>query len=128
MFYLDVAYVLQWFSSVFHVFLQVFKVHVSSVSSTFRRMLQVSHLDVSKVDRVLHLSLRFLLPRLGSPPPGASWHPPPLPLFSMLVTFEAVQAPCECAKRRGWYEKWLHARASGRPSASMPEASSIHVF
>jgi hypothetical protein len=30
-FYLDVVYVLQWFSSVFHVFLQVFQMHVSNV-------------------------------------------------------------------------------------------------
>ena len=47
-----------WFSSVFHVFLQVFHMHVlsvssvSSVSSVFRRILQMLHLDVSKVDRV----------------------------------------------------------------------------
>jgi hypothetical protein len=33
------------------VFLQVFQMHVSSVSSAFKRMLQVSHLNVSKVDR-----------------------------------------------------------------------------
>ena len=39
----------------FHVFLQVFQRHVSSVSSAFRRMLQVLHLDVSKVNRVLHI-------------------------------------------------------------------------
>jgi len=32
--------------------------HVLSVSSVLRRMLQVLHLDVSKVNRVLHLSLR----------------------------------------------------------------------
>jgi len=35
---------------VFSVFLQVFQEHVSSVSSVFRRMLQIFHLDVSKVD------------------------------------------------------------------------------
>jgi hypothetical protein len=38
---------------------QVFYMHVSSVSSAFRRMLQVLHLDVSKVDWMLHLSPRF---------------------------------------------------------------------
>ena len=47
-FYLDVAYVLQWFQVFFQVFLQVFQMHVSSVSSVFRRMLQVLHLDISK--------------------------------------------------------------------------------
>jgi hypothetical protein len=45
-FYLDVAYGLQLFSSVFHVFLQ-FQIHVSSISSVFRYMLQVLYLDVS---------------------------------------------------------------------------------
>ena len=34
---------------------QVFHMHVSSISSVFRRMLQVLHLDVSKIDRVLHM-------------------------------------------------------------------------
>ena len=35
--------------------MQVFQTHVLSVSSIFRRMLQVLYLDVSKVDRVLHM-------------------------------------------------------------------------
>jgi hypothetical protein len=52
-------------SSVFQVFFQVFQTHVSSVSSVFRRMLQVLRLDVSKVDRVLHLPPRLLLHRLS---------------------------------------------------------------
>jgi hypothetical protein len=47
---------LQWFSSIFRCFFQVYQKHVLSVSSTFRRMLQLLYLDVSKVDRVLHLS------------------------------------------------------------------------
>jgi len=55
-FYLDVAYVLQWFSSVSCVFLQVFQTNVSNVSSVFRRMLQMFYLDVLKVDRMLHIS------------------------------------------------------------------------
>ena len=65
--YLDVAYVSHircmcfiWMfaygCNVFQVFFQVFQKHVSSVSTTFRRMLQLLYLDVSKVDRVLHLS------------------------------------------------------------------------
>jgi hypothetical protein len=41
---------------VFHVFFQVFQTHVLNVSSVFIRILQVLYLDVSKVDRVLHLS------------------------------------------------------------------------
>jgi hypothetical protein len=42
---------LQWFLSLFHVFQK----HILSVSFVLRRMLQVLHLDVSKVDRVLHI-------------------------------------------------------------------------
>jgi hypothetical protein len=52
-------------SSVFQVFLQMFEMQVSNVSFVFRRMLQVLHLDVSKLDRVLHLPPRLLLSRLG---------------------------------------------------------------
>ena len=71
--YLDIAYVLQWFQ----VFLQVFQVHILSVSSVFRRMLQVLHLDVSNVDRVLHLSPHLLLPCLGiSSSSRRRWHGP----------------------------------------------------
>jgi hypothetical protein len=61
------------------VFFQVFQKHVSSVSSAFRRILQVLHLDVLKVDRVLHLSsspsaasprcLLLLLAPVEHPPP-----------------------------------------------------------
>ena len=60
-FYLDVAYGCNGF--------QVFQKHVSSVSTVFRRMLQLLYLDVSKVDRVLHLS---------SPPSAASSLPAPV--------------------------------------------------
>jgi hypothetical protein len=59
--YLDVAYVshicckgfiwiLLMFYNGFEVFLQVFHMHISSVSSDFKRILQMLHLDVSKVD------------------------------------------------------------------------------
>ena len=69
-----------WFSSVF-----------ASVSSVLRRMLQVLHLDVSKLDRVLHLALSSPLtasPRClhllsvsaGHPNQRRRWAPPP-PLF-----------------------------------------------
>jgi hypothetical protein len=77
----------------FHVFFQVFQTHVSSVSSVSRRMLQMFYRDGSKVDRVLHLSPRFMLPRLDV---SSSRHQlgicHPLPLFSMLVTFGAARA------------------------------------
>ena len=75
-FYLYVAYVLQCFLSVFHVFLQVFQMHVSIISSVFFYMLQVLHLDILKVDRVLHLPPHLLLPCLGvSSLPSAALHP-----------------------------------------------------
>jgi hypothetical protein len=61
-FYLNVVYVLQWFSSVSCVFLQVFQTYISSVLSVLRHILQVLYLDISKVDRVLHLPPRLLLP------------------------------------------------------------------
>jgi hypothetical protein len=52
----------------FQVLLQVFQAHVSSVSSVYRRMLQMFHLDVSKVDRVLHmLQCRWWLSDSGLP-------------------------------------------------------------
>jgi hypothetical protein len=68
-FYRDVAYVLHicckyfiWmlrmFAMVFKcfkLFLQVFKTHVSNISSISFCMLQVLHLDVSKVDQMLHM-------------------------------------------------------------------------
>ena len=77
--YLDVAYVsyicckcfiwmLRMFtmvSSVFQCFCKCFRRMCSSVSSVLRHMLQVLHLDVSKVDRMLHLPPRLLLLHLG---------------------------------------------------------------
>ena len=61
-FYLDIVYVFTMFFKCFHVFLQVFQMHVLSILSGFKRML---HVNVLKVDRVLHLPPRLLLPRLG---------------------------------------------------------------
>jgi hypothetical protein len=60
--YLDVAYVshiscmyfiwmLQWFLSIFFMCFR----SISSVSTAFRRMLLLLYLDVSTIDRVLHL-------------------------------------------------------------------------
>jgi hypothetical protein len=64
MFYLFSTYVasvlswccvcLQWFLS-FFMSLQAFQTHVSNVSTVFRRILRVLHLNFSKVDRVLHM-------------------------------------------------------------------------
>jgi hypothetical protein len=95
-FYLDVAYILQWFSSVL-----VFQMHVLSVSSAFRRMLQVLHLNVSKVDWVLHLPPGFFVasPRCLLLLPALVGHPPPLPFFLMLVTFRVTRAPRGREKR-----------------------------
>jgi hypothetical protein len=47
------------FFKCFHVFLQVFQTHVSNISFVFRRTLHLLHLDVSKLDRVLHLPPRL---------------------------------------------------------------------
>jgi hypothetical protein len=57
-FYLDVAYVYNGFKC-FSGVLQVFQTHVSKISFVFRHMLQLLYLDVSKLDRVSHLSLRL---------------------------------------------------------------------
>jgi hypothetical protein len=46
------------FCNGFQVFLQVFHTYVSSVSSAYRSMFQMLHLDVLKVDRVLHMLQR----------------------------------------------------------------------
>jgi hypothetical protein len=43
------------------VFFQVFQKYVSSVSTAFRRMLQLLYLDISKVDRVCGISPPDLL-------------------------------------------------------------------
>jgi hypothetical protein len=82
------------------MFLQVFQMHVSSVLCAFKRMLQVLHLDVWKVDQMLHLAPSSPLaasPRclhLLSAPVG---HPnqrrrqmPPLPFFSMLAAWRGM--------------------------------------
>ena len=67
---------LQIFYNGFQSVFQVFLMHVSSVSTVFRHMLQVLCLDILKVDRMLHLSPRFLLL------PALARHPlPPPPLL-----------------------------------------------
>ena len=81
-----------------------------SVSSDFRGMLQMLYLDISKVDRVLHLSPRFLLPRLGVSSFSRRWLGirRPLSLFSMLVMFGAARAPHGRVKPRG--KRTMYAR------------------
>jgi hypothetical protein len=88
-FYLDVVYVFAMVSSVFQLFLQAYHMYVSSVSFALKRMLQVLHLNILKVDQVLHLPPRLLLPRLGVSSSFQLWLGIRrlLPLFSMLVTF-----------------------------------------
>jgi hypothetical protein len=58
-------------------------------------MLQVLHLNVSKIDQVLHIFSRFLLHRLSvsSSSRRQLGICRPLPIFSMLVMFEAARAP-----------------------------------
>jgi hypothetical protein len=96
-FYLNFVYV---FCNSFKCFCKCMQMYVSIVSFAFRRMLQVLHRNVSKVDRVLHLLPRLLLPGLLLPCLGvssSSWCRLRirrlLPLFSMLVTFGTTRAP-----------------------------------
>jgi hypothetical protein len=98
MFSLDVAMCCNSFQ-VFHVFFcKSFQMHVLSVSSVFRRMLQVLHLDVSEIDRVLHLHPRLMLSRLG--------------VFSYYVALHLSQT-AEGARRARWMGHamgWRHER------------------
>jgi hypothetical protein len=55
-FYLDVAYVCNDFKVFSGVFFLVFQKPVLSVSYAFRRLLQLLHLDVPNVARILYLS------------------------------------------------------------------------
>ena len=66
---------LQRFQVFFQVFLKVFHTHVLSVSFVFICMLQVLHLDVAKVDWMLHLPPHLLLPRLGVSSSSSALHP-----------------------------------------------------
>jgi len=63
--YLDVVYVsficckcficMLHMSALISSVLQVFQTHILNILFVFRRMLEVLHLDVSQVDRVLHM-------------------------------------------------------------------------
>jgi hypothetical protein len=106
MFYLDVAYVFQWFQVFLGVSANVsdFQTHVQSVSSAFRRMLQVLHLNLNilKVDQMLHLPSRYLLSHFGVSSSSSQRRLGIrlLPLFSMLMTLGATRIPRGGAKRR----------------------------
>ena len=105
-------------SIVFHVFLQVFQMHVSSILSGFKRMLQVLHVNVLKVDQVLHLPPRLLLPRLGvSSSRRQLGIRRLLPLLSMLVRFGAARASCGHAKLREKRTASTGVRTSGQYQA-----------
>jgi ABC-type proline/glycine betaine transport system permease subunit len=67
-FYQDVAYILQWLFERFQVFLQVFQTYVASVLAVLERMLQMFHLDVSKVDVCCISLLAFCYLASVSPP------------------------------------------------------------
>jgi hypothetical protein len=54
-FSLDVSKVDLGITHVVNGYTCMFQSHVSSVSSVFVRMLQMFHMDVSKVDQVLHI-------------------------------------------------------------------------
>jgi hypothetical protein len=64
MFHAYIANVLSECCVCFTMVLKCFSCVFASVSSALR-MLYLLHLDFSKVDRILHLLPRFLLPRLG---------------------------------------------------------------
>jgi hypothetical protein len=54
-FYLDVTYVLQWFSSISCVFFASVSMHISNVLSVFIRILQVLYLDVAYIALAIHI-------------------------------------------------------------------------
>jgi hypothetical protein len=100
----------------------VFLKHVSSVSTTFRHMLQPLYLDVSKVDRMSHLSF---------PPSSASSLPPParhpLRRCGWILLNQRRHAPFLFCRLGGagptWSAKWSVARGRlfERPDASTTE-------
>jgi hypothetical protein len=111
----------------FQMFFQVFQKHISSVSTAFRRMLQLLYLYVSKVDRVLHLSFPPSVASSWCVLPAPVGHPynttvgsfqiggaVPLPLLS-LGRREGLRGACEmvCSARAS-----RHGSPSRCPGAS----------
>jgi hypothetical protein len=91
-FYLDVAYG----SNDFQVFFQVSWKHVSSVSTAFRRMLQLFYLDVSKVNRVLHLFSPSATSSRCVFLPMPARHP-----YDVVAGSFRIEAPCPSLSCRG---------------------------
>jgi hypothetical protein len=104
---------------------------VSSVLSAFRSMLQVLHLDIVKLDQVLHLPPHFLMSRLSASSSQRWLASAPLPLSLFL----------DAGDIRGYAGiMWAHKtawemaagtgvrmpRPSGRLGASKPHQYLIH--
>jgi hypothetical protein len=93
-------------------FVQVFQKHVSIA---FRRMLQLLYLDVSKVDRVLHLS---------SPPsatlslPASTGHPYDAAAGSFRIG--GASHPSPLVAQVAWAPRGARKRPSGRPALALP--------
>jgi hypothetical protein len=108
--------------------MQVFQMHVSSVSSAFIHMLQLLHLNVLKADRVLHLLPRFLLSSSVSPPPSRrrlGIHRP-VPLFLDAGEVRGSVGPmwaCETARQTAVGMVVRTPRPSGCSDASKPHVS-----
>jgi hypothetical protein len=105
-------YILHMFYNDFQMFFMCF----SSVLSAFRRMLQLLHVDISKVDRVLHLIPRFLLSHLSVSSFSSQRRlgiSRPLPSFSMLMMFKTARAPRGRAK---WHKNGCKRRHLDVPS------------
>ena len=96
---------------------QVFEKHISSVSSIFKRMLQVLHLDVSKVDRTLHLPSRFCyLASVFPHPPGVGWATAALSLDAGNVRDNVVMRKTarKMATDEGVWTSWTSGRRQAR--------------
>ena len=71
------------FAMVFQVFFQVFQTHVSSVLSVLFCMLQLLHLDVSKINRMLHMEYAWQTAGDVDPLLGRSFASPTRPGYGM---------------------------------------------
>jgi hypothetical protein len=133
---------LQWLSIVFGCFASVLDIYCKCFNC-FRCMLQVFHLDVAKVDQVLHILQWDHLPQppaavVGAPPSRCTMSPPACAWKAYEA--RAVSACCSSGKwrvRSGWRgPAWAHrgagarnrvlapasgcGRSSGRPGTSNP--------
>ena len=109
------------------MFLQVFQMHVSSFSDACFKFFHVLHLNVLKVNRMLHLPPRLLLSRLGvSSSRRQLGIRRLLPLLSMLVRFGAARASCGHAKLREKRTASTGVRTSGQYQARIWDVSQGH--